>query len=295
MPGRPKGGAITFVAGYILMLSPASPREKRMDLLLDRKSALITGGSGAIGKAVARRLLAEGARATIAARTESSLREATEELSRGGGRITYCIADTRDEDDVKRMAQVAHDQMGSIDILVNAAAEVGAPGPSGDDTTLVRPHVLAEEMDTKVLGYLRCAQAVVPYMIEQSSGRIVNIGGTAAYRTGSVSGSIRNAGVSALTKNLSDDLGEHGIGVNAIHPCLTWTEALSARLSAGAASTETSADDLLASMTERTAFGRLPTPDEIAVIVAFLSSPLASTLSGEAIVVGGGLKGWIRY
>ena len=81
---------------------------------------------------------------------------------------------------------------------------------------------------TKVLGYLRCARAVAPVLKERGWGRIINISGLAARQSGTAIGSMRNVAVAALTKNLADELGPHGINVTVVHPGLTWTERMPA-------------------------------------------------------------------
>ena len=81
-----------------------------------------------------------------------------------------------------------------------------------------------QALDVKVLGYLRCAREAVPYMRRRGWGRIINVAGLAARRGGSIIGSIRNAGVVALTKNLAAELGPHGINVTCVHPGSTRTE-----------------------------------------------------------------------
>ncbi len=96
------------------------------------------------------------------------------------------------------------------------------PPPKLADVTGV---LFWDDMNVKVLGYLRCAQAVAPPMIEQGWGRIINISGLGARSTGAVIGSMRNVAVAAMTKNLADELGPYGINVTVVHPGLTRTEA----------------------------------------------------------------------
>ena len=79
-------------------------------------------------------------------------------------------------------------------------------------------------MNVKVMGYLRTAREVAPHMIKQKSGRIINVSGLAARQTGTIIGSMRNVSVAALTKNLADELGPHGISAVCVHPGLTRTE-----------------------------------------------------------------------
>ena len=127
-------------------------------------------------------------------------------------------------------------------------------------------------MNVKVLGYLRCAQAVAPGMIAQGWGRIINISGLGARNTGAVIGSMRNVAVAAMTKNIADELGPHGINVTVVHPGLTRTEAtpaVVARLAAAQGISEQDAERTLGRNTIR----RIVDADEVADVVAFLASP----------------------
>ena len=161
----------------------------------------------------------------ISARDQAALEATAAELtSETGRRIVPIRADTRSDEDVRAMVRRAASDLGRLDILVNNAAKAGgqAPVPKLSDIT---QELLWEDVDTKVMGYLRCAREAAPYMIERGWGRIINISGMAARQTGSTIGSIRNVAVSAITKNLADELGPHGINVTVVHPGLTRTEA----------------------------------------------------------------------
>ena len=196
-----------------------------MDLELKGKRALVTGGSRGIGKAIARALAQEGADVALLARGTQALLSAAAELATETGRTVVGIsADTTSDGQIHRAFIEAVRQLGGgIDILVNAAAEpAGFAGPPklGEITG----DYFHAEMDTKVMGYIRCAREVVGGMREQGWGRIVNVSGLAARQTGSAVGSIRNVAVAALTKNMADELGPHGINVTVVHPGLTRTE-----------------------------------------------------------------------
>ena len=150
-----------------------------MDLELEGKTAIVTGGSRGIGKAVARELALSGCDVVICARGPEDLELAARELSLETGRkVVGITADTTSTPDVERMVQEAAKVLGRIDILVNNAAVPGgvAQGPLAsisDDDVL-------DDLNTKVVGYLRCARAVGPFMTDQGWGRIVNIGGLSA-------------------------------------------------------------------------------------------------------------------
>lgn len=265
-----------------------------MDLQLTGKRAIVTGGSKGIGKAVARRLAEEGCDVAIVARTAETLTAAAEEIAGATGRTIVAIpADTTDDESVRAMVADAVEQLGGVDILVNSAAKPlgqGAPPKLAEVTT----ELFWDDMNTKVLGYLRCAQAVAPHLIDQGWGRIVNISGLGARTTGAVIGSMRNVAVAALTKNLADELGPHGITVTVVHPGLTRTEATPGVIRRLAEAQGVSEEQVVAGLA-RNSIRRLVDAEEVADVVTFLASPRGGSITGDAIACGGGQPGVIHY
>jgi NAD(P)-dependent dehydrogenase (short-subunit alcohol dehydrogenase family) len=186
------------------------------------------------------------------------------------------------------MTRRVRDRLGGVDILVNAAATPNTGAGLSEDS-------LEAELNVKVRGYLRCARAVAPLMVEQGWGRIINISGLAARRTGSIVGSVRNVAVAAMTKNLADELGPRGINVTVVHPGMTRTEATPQTLGALADSRGTSAEQVEAGLVREISIGRLVTADEVAAVVAFLASPKSVALNGDPVVASGGTVGSIYY
>lgn len=265
-----------------------------MDLQLDGKRAVVTGGSRGIGKAVARSLLEEGARVALLARAQRDLDSAAAELSRFGATVMTVVADTMDSDSVGNAIRRVVADWGGIDILVNGAARAaGNQNPSTIST--FDEGAFLTDMDTKILGYIRMIQAVAPHMIEEGWGRIINISGRNALVTGSMTGSIRNVAVAALTKNLADELGTHGITVTTVHPGFTRTEATEASLQARATSLGLGIGDIESQLADKNSSRRLITSDEVAYLITFLASPLSSAVSGGSIEAGGGIRGFINY
>jgi NAD(P)-dependent dehydrogenase (short-subunit alcohol dehydrogenase family) len=146
-----------------------------------------------------------------------------------------------------------------------------------------------------VLGYLRCIREVVPHMRAAGWGRIINISGLAARGTGSITGSVRNVAVAALTKNLADELGRDGINVNVVHPGTTVTEKTPEILAGRAARAGVSVADAQRGAEASVSIGRLVTAEEVASVVAFLASPKSVAINGDAIAAGGGVMGSIHY
>lgn len=265
-----------------------------MDLELTGKRAIVTGGSRGIGLAIARALAAEGCEVALVARDGAVLKAARESVAAQSlRRVVAVSADTGDEESVKRMIRAVADELGGVDILVNAAARpntgavVGIDGFDGVE--------FAEQVNVKVLGYLRCIREVVPLMRERGWGRIINVSGLAARSTGSITGTVRNVAVSAMTKNLADELGRHGINVNVVHPGITVTEKTPEILAERAEQAGVSVAEVERRLGGSVGIGRLVTADEVAAVVTFLASPKAVAINGDAIVAGGGALGPIYY
>jgi NAD(P)-dependent dehydrogenase (short-subunit alcohol dehydrogenase family) len=252
-----------------------------MDLQLEGKRAIVTGGSRGIGKAIARQLALEGVDVVIAARNGGPLETTAAELSRETGRrVVPLIVDTGNAQSVNELVAASIERLGRIDILVNNAA---VPGGISSATRLeqVIDDQVIEDINIKVVGYLRTARALAPHLVRNGWGRIINIGGLAIHRTGRPVATLRNVGVAAITKNLGDELGPQGVNVVAVHPGATRTER-----------TDPSSEKALAT---NVSIGRIVDASEVAAVVAFLASPLSVAINGDAIATGGGSPGTIHY
>jgi NAD(P)-dependent dehydrogenase (short-subunit alcohol dehydrogenase family) len=265
-----------------------------MDLQLAGKRAIVTGGSRGIGYAIAAALAAEGAELVLVARDQVALDAAAGPLARSGPRVLAIAADTTDDRAVRAMVARTVTELGGIDILVNAAAQPGGAAPPRGLAELADDDLRAE-IETKVLGYLRCARAAAPYMTAQGWGRIINISGLAARQAGSIFGSVRNVAVAAMTKNLADELGPAGVNVTVVHPGMTATERTPAMIAALAGARGISEADAAAQLSAGTSIGRMVTAAEVADVVAFLASPRSAAITGDAIAAGGGARGAIHY
>lgn len=267
-----------------------------MDLQLAGKRALVTGGSRGIGKAIARSLAAEGARVAILARSREALDAAAEDIRRDTGVEVIAVqADTGDDASVHAAAHQVEAALGGVDILVNCAAQPagqGARPPRAEEVSMEHLH---PEMNVKVMGYLRCAQAVIPYMKSQGWGRIINVSGLAARQSGSIVGSVRNVAVAALTKNLADELGPHGITAVTVHPGLTRTEATVGVLEARAQATGRTIEEVERQMAEGNSVRRIIDAEDIAYVVTMLASPRSIAINGDSIAAGGGTPRAIYY
>ena len=243
---------------------------------LTGKVALVTGGSKGLGKAMARGLAEAGADIVISSRHEEELRPALDEILKDTGRRgRLVVADMAKREDVRKLAQVAVEQMGRVDILVNNA---------GTNT----PQVLEEIKDAdwdRVLeinlnSVMALTRAIVPQMKSRRWGRIIHISSIMAFASNLGRGcySATKAALVGMTRATALELGPHGITVNCIAPGPFLTDLPGRLLSA-------EEKERFAKMT---ALGRWGEPDELVGPALLLATDAGSYITGETIVVDGG-------
>lgn len=258
-----------------------------MELGISGKVAIVTGGSQGIGKAIATQLAAEGVRTVIAARKVANLKRAAAEIaSATKGEVLPVQADVANLDAVKKLVAGAVSAFGGVDMLVNNAAGSG----SGALSELTDEDWL-RHLDVKLIGYVRCAREVIPYMKQKNWGRIVNIGGEAARGSGGYASGAANSAVVNFSKKLSDEVAAYGITVNAIHPGSTRTQ----RREHAAARKGMALDELVREQIKRIPIGRLIEPEDIAYTVLYLVSAKAAAVTGQVLGVDGGSTRGIYY
>jgi NAD(P)-dependent dehydrogenase (short-subunit alcohol dehydrogenase family) len=266
-----------------------------MDLQLQDKKAIVTGGSRGMGKATARQLAREGCDVAIGARTEAPLHEAAAEIAQETGRkIVPLIVDTLNAASIKGFVRQSADALGGVHILANCAARVGGTIP--DNMDVISDEQIIKDFEEKFLGYYRCAREAAPYMKQAGWGRIINLSGGAGRTPGTaISTPARNISCVALTKSLANTLGPFGINVNAIYPGTTITEAVLERHSDQAKRQGKTLDAYLEELQQRSLIRHLVTAEDVAQVVVFLCSPLAIGITGEAISVSGGTSADMHY
>lgn len=263
-----------------------------MHLNLQNRVALITGGSKGIGYAMARHLGEAGARLVICARHEQTLSEARTALESAGLDVLSVVADVSVPQDIEALVAAAHAHFGRIDMLVNNAVSSSQNAFDALSDEEWRHHI-----DVKLMGYIRCARAVLPHMKSQGWGRIVNVAGitardVSAYR---MTNGVVNAGVTNFTKHLAEQVGAFGVTVNAIHPGYTWTPRLESALEKWAALEGLSLAQVTALRLKEIPVGRFIQPADMAQLAVFLCSDAASAITGQAIAVDGGSGRAIPY
>ena len=275
--------------------------ENAMELGLQGKHAIVTGGSRGIGKAIALELAREGADVAIVARSKADLEASARELAANTGRrVIPLAADVTSKEQVDSMVSQAAQQLGGLHILVNSGSPPGGSATATGPIETVVDEDLLHDFNVKYVGALRCARAVIPYLKEQGWGRIINISGTNARNAGNLSGGARNGAMVHMTKTLAVQLGRYGITVNCIHPGTTRTERTPGLLAARAAQLgvtpeEAEQRDFAPDSPRGNAICRMVDAAEIAYLTVFLASDKAWAVSGELVVATGGSGRSVYY
>lgn len=258
-----------------------------MDLGLKGKTALVTGGSKGIGRAVAKTLAAEGARVVICSRDASALKQAATDIEREtGGRVETVPGDLSQRSEVSRVAADALTRLGRLDILVNNAGAI-----KGGDFLATPDEEWLNGWSLKLMGYIRMAREVLPHMQRQGGGRIINVVGAAARNpaTTYMMGGTANAALINFTKALADLGARSKVLVTGVSPGPVKTERWDNLMAqqAKAASQETAV--YVEERSREFPLGRIALPEEVADVVCFLASERASYLTGITITVDGGI------
>ena len=270
-----------------------------MDLGLEGKHAIVTGGSKGIGKAIARELAREGVDVAIVARSRDQLESTAKELAaETKRRVIPLVADVTSKEQVDRMVAEAAERLGGLHILVNSGSPPGGTA-TGPIETIIDEDLL-QDFNVKYVGALRCVRAAIPFLKQQGWGRIINISGTNARNAGNLSGGARNGALVHFTKTLAVHLGRHGITVNCVHPGVTRTERTPRLLAAratelGVTPDEAEKRDFAPDSPRGNAIGRMVDAAEIAYVTAFLASEKSLSISGELIVATGGAGRSVYY
>lgn len=245
-------------------------------MLLDGKTALVTGASRGIGRAVALCLAAEGARVAINyAGNVKAAEEVKASVEAAGGTAILCQADIADSAAVEAMIADVVKEFGAIDILVNNAGITR-------DTLLMRmkDEDFAKVLDTNLKGVFYCTKAVAKLMMKKRSGRIVNMASVVGLvgNAGQTNYAAAKAGVIGFSKSAAKELASRGITVNVVAPGFIGTD-----MTAGLP------ESVKEKMLTDIPLGRMGEPEDVANAVLFLASDQASYITGQVVNVDGGM------
>ena len=243
---------------------------------LSGKTALVTGGSRGIGRAIVTRLATQGADVAFTYLGNEAAAKETTTAVQGLGRTGLAIqGDARESEAAEATVKAALEALGKLDILVNNA------GITRDDLIMrMSPENWRDVLETNLFGAFWMTKAVTRPMLKARGGRIINISSVSgqAGQTGQANYSAAKAGIIGLTKATARELASRGITVNAIAPGFVLTEL-----------TQDLPDAIKAEITARTPLGRFGTTEEVANAVAFLASEEAAYITGQVLAVDGGL------
>ena len=268
------------------MRSELDPRAAGASRLLD-KVCVVTGAGQGIGRATAKRLAAEGGRIVVADRVDESASETVRQLQAHGVEAIKIVADIGRPAEAQRLMKQSVERFGRIDVLVNVVGGTIWWQPYH----LYTEEQIALELERTLYPTLWCCSAVLPIMIGQNSGSIVNLSSAIVrgglYRTPYAVG---KGGIEAMTRTLAGEYGRHGIRVNAVSPGSTGvTDRVTSRLTLGpgklarpAEGTEEYFQEARGDLT-KLALGRQSATDEQAAAIAFLASDDASYVTGQTI------------
>lgn len=244
--------------------------------MLKDKNAIITGGARGIGKAIAMTFASQGANVFICYRSNDEAALKTKaEIEKYGTKVEIIKADVQDHQQVALVVEAAIKAFGRIDILVNNAGIT-------KDKLLMRmtPEDFSEVIDINLVGSFNFIRQIVPHMIKQKQGRIINISSIAGVKgnPGQANYSASKAGINGLTLSVAKEIGRRGITVNAIAPGYIETDM-----------TGILTEDYKTKLLDAISLGRFGTPEDVAKAAAFLASDDAAYITGQIIGIDGGM------
>ena len=257
-----------------------------MDLQLKGKTALVTGGSEGIGKAIAETLAREGVDVAICARRQGPLEDVAAAMAKATGqKIVPIAADLTQDEDARRFVEASAEALGRIDILVNNAGS--APGGVIENLS---EEDWARALQLKFMGYVRCMRYTLPIMRNQGSGRIVNLIGNDGVKTSywEVAPGAANAAGQNLTKSLASQYGKYGISLAAVNPGPVRTERWAGLVKTMARDMDLSYEEADQLAPTSIPLGRIAEVNEVANLVVMLASPLMHFVNGTMIEIDGG-------
>lgn len=245
-------------------------------MTLEGRVAVVTGGGRGIGRAIAQRLGAEGAKVAVTYRSnDQAARETARLVRKAGGECEIFKGDVSEAGDVKRVFDGVAEAFGAVEVLINNA------GTTRDNIMLrMKEEEFDEVLDTNLKGAYNCTRAVLRGMVRNRWGRIVNVSSVVglAGNAGQANYAASKAGLLGFTKSVAREVAERGITVNAVAPGYVDTEL-----------TGTLSDSVKEQILGQVPTGRFGEPEEIAEVIVFFTGEGAGYVTGQTIAVDGGM------
>jgi 3-oxoacyl-[acyl-carrier protein] reductase len=257
-----------------------------MDLQLGGKTALVTGGSAGIGKGIAIALAKEGVDVAICARRKEPLEATAAEIAKATNRKIVAIpADLTKDSDARNFVEQGHAALGRVDIMINNAGS----SPGGVIEYLTEAD-WEQSLQLKFMGYVRCLRYVLPIMVKQGGGRVVNLIGNDGVKPSywEIAPGAANAAGQNLTVSLAGQYGKNNISFCAVNPGPVRTERWSGLVAAMSRDMKLPYEDADKLAPASIPLGRIAEVDEVASLVAMLASPLMHMVNGTMIEIDGG-------
>ena len=250
---------------------------------LEGKNAVVIGGAGGIGQAVAQGLAQAGAKVAIASRNEESLKKAVAQIKEETGLdVMYYTVDATDEESMVELAKKANEEMGTVEILVNSQG-LNKKFPAEEFPV----DIFRQMLDVNVVGMMLACKHFGQYMIKNGYGKIVNVSSVrskiATKTPGNVGYCSTKGAVDMLTKQFASEFGPHGITVNAFGPTVTMTPMMAPVIEQRGG--QAYLDSLAAALPMR----KYATPEDVVGTAIFLASHASDFMTGNILYPDGGL------
>lgn len=255
---------------------------------LENKNAIVTGAAKGMGAAITLTLAREGADLVLTARDVNALEEVAGEVRKLGRRAEVVAADVTDESQVRAMADRAREVFdGRIDVLVNVA---GVTGPIETPAWEIDADDFSDVIESNIRGTFLPIKYVIPTMVAQRSGKIVNIGGTSGLRGYRYRAAYSSSkwGVRGLTRTVALDAGEFGINVNVVCPGIVHTPRMDKLCEEKARIRGWTFEQVYQEYVEDMALKRVTEPQDVANMVLFLACEDSRNITGQEFAVDGG-------
>lgn len=259
-----------------------------MDLFLKGKSVIVTAASKGLGRAIATAFASEGAHVLISSRNEETLHTTATEIKQetGNPNVNFTVCDMKSATDIKKLVENAVAWNGAVDVLINNAG-----GPPAGKFMEMKDDDWYHAFELNLLSFIRTTREVVPHMKKKQSGHIVNLASSSIKQTldNLVLSNTMRPGIVGLAKSLSQELGEDNILINTVGPGTIETDRIAELNQVRAEQQGKAVETIKEEAEQKVPMKRYGNPNEFANAVVFLASGANTYITGQSLIVDGGL------